>query len=261
MEVSTVYPLLLEVFRRLEAADRTDDLVQVMNDLESYLVRRMVCHLTTKNYNRFVADILGTLQGVDDHAVADVIRLALVNTMGDSVKWPDDEEFRRHWMTGEVYENLTKSRVRMLLTALERGLWTKCSDPIALTDGLTIEHIMPVEWKQHWPIVVDEEPESAEEDVVEFHAKIAQGIYQERNGLIHTIGNLTLLTGNLNPVVSNGPWTQKREAFKEHCGYALTRQVCDLEEWNENTIRERGERLFTVALKLWPRPSVTPPTG
>ncbi|MCK1466655.1 MULTISPECIES: HNH endonuclease family protein [unclassified Bradyrhizobium] len=46
---------------------------------------------------------------------------------------------------------------------------------------LAIEHVMPRKWQQHWPV---------------------QGIDEEdRDRLIHTLGNLTLLTGKLNSTV------------------------------------------------------------
>lgn len=52
---------------------------------------------------------------------------------------------------------------------------------------LAIEHVMPRKWQQHWPV---------------------QGIDEvDRDRLIHTLGNLTLLTGKLNSTVSNGPWS------------------------------------------------------
>ena len=37
-----------------------------------------------------------------------------------------------------------------------------------------------------------------------------------RNGAIHTIGNLTLLTQSLNSSVSNGPWVTKRQGLEEY---------------------------------------------
>jgi hypothetical protein len=60
-----------------------------------------------------------------------------------------------------------------------------------------IEHVMPRKWVANWPLV--------------------EGITEnDRDRLIHTLGNLTLLTGKLNSMVSNGPWlgnTGKREGL------------------------------------------------
>ncbi len=53
-----------------------------------------------------------------------------------------------------------------------------------------IEHVMPRKWHSHWPL-----PERARE--------------ADRDRIVHTLGNLTLLTGKLNSKVSNGPWIGK----------------------------------------------------
>jgi hypothetical protein len=39
---------------------------------------------------------------------------------------------------------------------------------------------------------------------------------ERRNELIHRVGNLTLLTKELNPAVSNGPWLKKRDEMLKH---------------------------------------------
>ena len=38
----------------------------------------------------------------------------------------------------------------------------------------------------------------------------------QRERVIHTIGNLTLLNSRLNAALSNGPWDSKREGLAEH---------------------------------------------
>jgi hypothetical protein len=39
---------------------------------------------------------------------------------------------------------------------------------------------------------------------------------ERRESLLHTVGNLTLLTQELNPSVSNGPWDRKLESILKH---------------------------------------------
>ena len=56
--------------------------------------------------------------------------------------------------------------------------------------SLTIEHLMPVQWVEHWPLVVVEETEAGRKKAADF-----------RNETIHKVGNLTLLTKKLNPAV------------------------------------------------------------
>jgi hypothetical protein len=52
MDTSTVFPLLLEIFRRQPNAGNTCERDQILTDLESFLVRPVVCGLSAKGYNR-----------------------------------------------------------------------------------------------------------------------------------------------------------------------------------------------------------------
>ena len=54
LDTTTFYPVLLEVFKRYRNAEYRQEFDQILLDLESYLVRRAICELTTKNYNDLV---------------------------------------------------------------------------------------------------------------------------------------------------------------------------------------------------------------
>ena len=70
--------------------------------------------------------------------------------------------------------------------------------------------------------------------------------------MLHRVGNLTLLTKELNPAVSNGPWEKKIEAILKHSALNLNRTLP--KKWDENAIAARSEELFKHAIKIWPRP-------
>lgn len=82
---------------------------------------------------------------------------------------------------------------------------------------------------------------------------------QERAILIHTFGNLTLLTQALNSSVSNGPFIAKRPAIAYDANlrlnvYFQTASGDTWDKWDETDIRTRGEELFKTALEIWPKP-------
>jgi hypothetical protein len=77
---------------------------------------------------------------------------------------------------------------------------------------------------------------------------------QRRTQAIHRAGNLTLLTKELNPSVSNGPWSKERDKILEHSALNLNRPFKDHSVWDEDLIEERSKILFNVAVKIWPRP-------
>ena len=87
-----------------------------------------------------------------------------------------------------------------------------------------IEHVMPRKWQTHWP-----HPDGTKGEV-------------EREALIHTIGNLTLLTSSLNSKVSNGAWSGdsgKRKALEAHDALFLNRRFSDdlHQNWTDANIR------------------------
>jgi hypothetical protein len=121
-------------------------------------------------------------------------------------------------------------QVRMVLESIEDHLrgWNGSKQGLGgervSRAKLAIEHVMPRKWQQHWPV---------------------QGIDEEdRDRLIHTLGNLTLLTGKLNSTVSNGPWSganSKRVGFEGHDVLILNRDLLKRggSEWTDAAIRER----------------------
>jgi hypothetical protein len=239
METTTVVPLLLELFKQAEGEASRSELRRILVDLESFLVRRMVCQMTTKNYNRLFLDLLSFLRQRNSFMAID-IREFLVHQEGESTRWPSDEEFQEAWLTMPAYRVLVRRRVRMLLEALNTGLHHDKTEQVRINKTLTIEHLLPRSWEAYWPV-----PDG--QDVAE--------VRSSRSALLHTLGNLTLLTHALNPSVSNGTWTKKRASILKHSALNLNRALEEYEEWDEDAILKRGRALFKVAKKIWPRPS------
>ncbi len=59
-DVSTVYPLVIYLFE--ESGFDKDDLIFSLNDLESFIVRRLICSKMTKEYNIFFVEIVSKLR-------------------------------------------------------------------------------------------------------------------------------------------------------------------------------------------------------
>jgi hypothetical protein len=238
LEVTTAHPLLLHLFEvDVDSSEREAAVVAI----ESFLVRRLVCHLTTKAYNRVFLDVLKAIRDVKA-GVAQALREALLAGRGESVRWPSDKEFSDAWLHMPIYRTVARRRTRMLLEALEGASRGPKTESKQLEKKLTIEHLLPQSWQAHWPLPDGLDPSEA---------RVA------REGLLHTMGNLTLLTESLNPDVSNGPWAEKRAKIYEHCVLLLNKDIWVRETWDEDAIRKRGETLFSLALEEWPRPAVS----
>jgi len=237
MDLTTAHPLLLELLAN-HAGDRSQ-LRSVLIDMESFLVRRMICQLNTRGYNRLFIDLLKALGGKDG-SPRERVRAVLLSTEADSGRWPNDEEIKQAWLNNPLYRGLVKKRTRMVLEAMEHASRTGKTEKLIIDEKLTIEHLMPQDWEKHWPL-----PEARNSD------DDPQGV---RDRLIHTFGNLTLLTKKLNPSVSNGPWTKKRDQITKHSILRLNNVLAEHDEWNERMIRKRGEALLKQFKDTWPRP-------
>jgi hypothetical protein len=109
--------------------------------------------------------------------------------------------------------------------------------PIARGIG-TIEHLMPQKWRKHWPADLTEDQESV------------------RDRVVQQLGNLTLVTQELNSKLSNGPWTTKRDHFLQYDDVLLTKDALNPgDTWDELSIEQRTDQLVEQILNLWPTPA------
>jgi len=234
LDTSMVIPVLLETLRE-PGSNEDKDLF--LDYLESYLVRRAVCCLTYKNYNRLFVELIKHLSSTSFSASE--LLTFLLTRKGESAGWPTDDEFREAFCGYKVYTRMKRSRTRMVLEAIERELRDGKSENISIREKLTIEHIMPKEWRPNWPLPND----TPLEDLM------------KRDEMLNHFGNLTLVTKKLNPALSNAPWIEKKAAIMEHSALALNRKLQPASQWDETTIADRSEEMFELALKIWPRPS------
>ena len=131
----------------------------------------------------------------------------------------------------------------MVLEALEQQLRTSKQEGLTLP-ALTVEHVMPQDWTSHWPLPTDKP--TAQQDGGDPRWR--------RERLLHTFGNLTLLTRELNSAVRNGPYDKKRPEIAEQSELRLNTWFQTHADWSESTILERGRHLLGVATQVWPRP-------
>ena len=253
-DVTTVYPLVLRLWS--EEAMEEDEKTQCLSILLSFIVRRAICGLTTKNYNKFFLSVLRHLESTG-FSRENLVKFLTAQT-SESARLPTDKEFENSWVSAPMYgRRLTAFRVRTVLEAIEREKRQKFHETEQLADDLSVEHILPSQWEEHWPLPSGEQPTSDEKwqamyATEENDTRIGQMVRRKR--LLNTFGNLTVLTKPLNASVSNGPYKDKRAALNDHSLLVLNREIIKSEKWNEDCIEARGEKLFEVAKDLWPYP-------
>jgi hypothetical protein len=247
VDTATVYPLLLLACDQLLPSQQRE-FDQFLTVLESFLVRRMVCGLTSKNYNRLFLEVIKTLDR-EGSLTANALQSILQSSEGDSVRFPTDQEFETSILNRGVYQALAQYKIRAVLEAIDQTQADPKSETLELPKDLTIEHVMPVKWAHNWPI-----PEG---HLADPEAKLK--FTQQRDHVVHTLGNLTLITGSLNPSLSNGSWQKKRPELAKYSKLNLNRYFHPvgvgedpLAEWDESSILARGGMMYKAASGVWP---------
>lgn len=245
---------------RIGASDLTADAqIAIFGDVESYFVRRAVCGLTTKNYNKIFSQLLRKL--LSGSLGVGEFRRALAEPTGEAARWPRDDEFRRGWIEGNAYPGrLDASRLRAIFHRLETALRserTEESVPLALST-LDIDHILPQSWYKYWPLL-DGQVVSDEEARKARFSQFGEVPPSERvaailNREIHVprMGNLTIVHYGVNRGLQNREFKKKSEAFLQHSNLHLNRELMLREVWDEDAIKARGESLFKLAKEIWP---------
>ena len=237
-QVTTVFPVAMQVGG--DGVDRTTR-ATILRLLYSYLVRRALCDLTTKNLNN-VFNAMAT-NFVEKGVSIASFKAFFDGRAGDSSRFPDDGELRRGILQTNAYAIAPRSRLVDILWELELGSRTKLAERNERPEGLWIEHVMPRTWTDEWPFV------DAEYDGP--WGLSAQAV--ARRAALDTLGNLTLVTGGLNISAGNGSLSDKQAKFAEHTGLFLNKWFAGRLTWTEADIAERGERLFGLARSTWPR--------
>lgn len=240
-DVSTAMPLVIYL---ANAIPDEKALADALGSLKSYILRRDVCGLSTKNYNRFFVGTIDRLRKAGGDINAN-LREYLSARTSDIDRWPDDAEFRNGWLGRDQYKNARQPRLRLIFAGIEQRKRSLLNENIEIHSTLTIEHIMPQSWRDNWPV-----PEEQSE------ANILGSIDTEiaRSMCINKMGNLTLLTHSLNASVSNGRFDVKMPAVSAHSSLALNRELSAYHYWDEEAVAERGLSLFEVARTVWSAP-------
>jgi len=248
-DVRTVYPLLLHL---LDVSLTDANWKEVSITLESYLLRRAVCGLPTKNYNRVFLALTRTLRR--DGATPENLRKSLAELTGESSEWPTDEVFRTAWNTKHAYKTLQNPKIVHILRRLNDTYLDDKIERITIHGPLSVEHILPQNWIDNWPL-----PDGSKglKDLGLWLARPDDPrakATQSRNALLQTFGNLTILTQALNSSVSNSAWKDKKPALLSASLLPINQQLHGAEVWDQAAIERRSGDLFERAIRIWPRP-------
>lgn len=236
-QVTTAYPIAMQIkVASIEANEKR----KLYRLIYSYIVRRALSGLTAKNLNRVFQSLSQIF--IDKGPSVGALEGYFAQRTGDSTRFPGDREFRQGILSKPAYTLAPQTRIKDILWELEEVSRTKFSERNAMPEGLWTEHVLPVCWTQEWPFEEGEFVERLSNDPKA----------ETRNRVLHTLGNLTLLTGSLNISAGNRGFLEKREKLNEHTGLFLNKWFLKKDRWSEAQIRERGNAFAEFAVAIWP---------
>lgn len=236
LETSTAIPYVLYILKNVLDLQEKNKIFKV---LESYFVRRIICGSSTKNYNRLIKSLIAS-------------NVITATSLAEFLK--DKEEKEDKYPTSEQMaiefpkQKLTNVIATGILYLLEMSVRHEAKQQ-TLLKGINcyeLEHIMPQKWEDNWSI--------SETDPIKL-----KEMRENRNAIIKTLGNMTILTKGLNRSMHNANWntkkkgTEKWEGLKKFGeGIETFSPYISLDGWNESAISQRSSDLLNYALKVWP---------
>ena len=224
--VEVAAPLILKLYDCYSRSKTlpVKDFVTAVELLESYVFRRSVCAMQTRN----LAQILASLAyRIKEDAPLLSLKVAL-HRQGKKRRFPSDVEFREALETRDVYD---MRNCRYLLDRLENESKEKID-----TERFTIEHVMP-------------QNESLSADWQAMLREDWQNVHQL---WLHRLGNITL-TG-YNAEYSDRSFADKKTivgGFNDS-PLRLNRFIREQEGWTTTEMDERGKLLAKKAVTIWP---------
>ena len=237
IKLSSLVPVFMELVAKLGCDDALDEALSVV---DSYLMRRVALKAY---YSGFDDVAFAHVQALRETAADEIVSVLIdrLENSSSSAYWPSDDQIIRHFLGGDMYNRISKPRVKALLSAIAEemhGEHGTSSDGVFTLGAVTIEHVVPQDWQRHWA-----------EDLSFDGSEDAR---HRLDQIVHRIGNLTLVA--YNSKLSNRPWVEKRELLAGDRLEMNRRLLRDMngEAWSEGEIRSRSEQLAHYVIEIWP---------
>ena len=227
VEVASPVVLTLYDFHDRAKTLRTDEFVEAVELLESFVFRRSVCDMQTRSLGKIFASLA---YRITESQPLLSLKVALYR-QGKKRRFPSDAEFREALETRDVYD------MRSCFYLLDR--LENFSKERIDTSSFSIEHVMPQneDLRPEWRTMLGSDWKAIQET------------------WLHRLGNLTL-TG-YNSTYSDRPFSEKKTiagGFDES-PLRLNKFIREQSAWDGTTIEQRGKLLAEKAVTVW-RPLV-----
>ena len=229
LKTTTLIPYVLFLSRNVEDPGVRDEMYGI---LESYIMRRMVVHASTKNYNRIVYSLLLNAVKTPEELIE------FLNKNEDSTTYfPDDDEFRNGFHTSRLTNLQTRGIVYLIESSIRPA---NTATTLYGFDRYSLEHLMPKKWRNQWDAC------SSDDEA------------RKRDIKLLTLGNLAIIPQSLNASIRDGSWDLKlngkgNKPGLKVCatGLSTAYDVLQKASWDEGEIDSRADWLYEHAKNIW----------
>lgn len=238
-ESTVAYPV---VFQTALSNLPTQEKAAVYRTIYAYLVRRAVCGLPNKSLGVTFSRL--TTRFLDTGASLDALQAVFAESSAPTHRFPDDTEFMRGLVENPLYLWFSGGRLPDVLWEFECAARGRFTEALARPDGLWIEHVLPQSWTEGWP----------DENGRAVLKQPGEEAFERRAKMVHTVGNLTLTTDQLNMSLGNQQFAAKAAKLSAESLFVLNREIASNSAWTEREIEARSRRLAEAACRVWPTP-------
>lgn len=231
LETTTLIPYILFILKNVGDSLIRNELFEF---IESYLMRRMVVHSNTKNYNQLFTDrlisnlILSKGQFVD-----------FITKSSDKVNYMPDNVELKNGFENSILVNKQSAGIIYFLESKIRNRRLQATQLLGI-NKYSLEHLMPKKWENNWDKLFKIEDVNL------------------RNRKLLTLGNLAIITQSLNASIRDSNWEIKKngrpnkDGLKHYsAGLETLAPYLTIEIWYEAEIVKRAEFLFEKSLDIW----------
>lgn len=208
----------------------------VIKIISSLALRRQICKERTGETDQIFSKLVRVLDYIGEDNFVFRLKEAILN----QGKYPSDNKFKDELLTYD-FKN-AKNRARVLLEHHNRVLLNNAQgNPELRILGpmeVNIEHIIP---------------QSISEDNANgqiWQEYLGPNAIQNHKRNIWKIGNLTLLSGEINKEAQNSPWSVKRELYRRST-LDITRSLSDLPDFKFQQVDMRSELIAESVVTNW----------
>lgn len=229
LKTSTLIPYVLYIAKNVyDSAEKN----KMYGILESFIMRRIIVHATTKNYNNlFTSLILNSV--LDANSLTNKLNFG----KDSSTYIPTDDELKEGFKKSKLVNLQTKGIIYLLESHIRP---ITSSTALLGFNNYSLEHLMPKKWRNNWD------------------TNLTESQSRERDSLLLTLGNLAIIPQSLNASIRDASWNIKKRGKGNKpgldvcaAGLVTVYDALQTEDWNEAEIVNRAEYLYNNAKILW----------